>query len=167
MLPVERGVVDWEREAVLAPLYSLASLYKYAKACYLLELGKSCLNKIGAAHHCPSSVWIWRKTINPLMSYIKPQITPPSPLIFAFWMAGQNGGEFSGSGITTWKTRRKYSPSDLAGGGGTLAWGLVWLIFFNGYSFLMISPNLLDFWVMFFLILSRCRTLHLLIVFRT
>jgi hypothetical protein len=32
---------------------------------------------------------------------------------------------------------------------------------------LMISPNLLDFWAMFFLILSRCGTLHLLIVFRT
>jgi hypothetical protein len=27
---------------------------------------------------------------------------------------------FCGSGITTWKTRRKYLPSDLAGGGGTL-----------------------------------------------
>jgi hypothetical protein len=39
--------------------------------------------------------------------------------------------------------------------------------FLNGYSFLMISPNLLDFWAMFFLILSRCETLHLLIVFRT
>jgi len=27
-------------------------------------------------------------------------------------------GEFGGSGITTWKTRGKYSPFDLAGGGG-------------------------------------------------
>jgi hypothetical protein len=36
--------------------------------------------------------------------------------------------------------------------------------FLNGYSFLMISPNLLDFWAMFFLILSRYGTLHLLIV---
>jgi hypothetical protein len=39
--------------------------------------------------------------------------------------------------------------------------------FLNGYCFLMISPNLLDFWAMFFLILSRCGTLHFLIVFRT
>jgi hypothetical protein len=39
--------------------------------------------------------------------------------------------------------------------------------FLNGYSFLMISPNLLDFWAMFFFILSRCGTLHLLIVVRT
>ncbi len=28
--------------------------------------------------------------------------------------------------------------------------------FFSGYSFLMISPNLLNFWAMFFLIHSRC-----------
>jgi hypothetical protein len=34
--------------------------------------------------------------------------------------------------------------------------------FLNGYSFLMISPNFLDIWAMFFLILSRCETLHFL-----
>jgi hypothetical protein len=39
--------------------------------------------------------------------------------------------------------------------------------FHNGYSFLMISPNLLDIWPVFFLILSRCETLHFLIVIRT
>jgi hypothetical protein len=32
---------------------------------------------------------------------------------------------------------------------------------------LMISPNLHDIWAMFFLILSRCETAHLLIVIRT
>jgi hypothetical protein len=32
---------------------------------------------------------------------------------------------------------------------------------------LMISPNLHDIWAMFFLILSRCETLVLLIVIRT
>jgi|LakMenEpi13Jun11_1017343.scaffolds.fasta_scaffold00834_2 hypothetical protein len=32
-LPVERVAVDWERGGKLAPLYSLASLYKYAEAC--------------------------------------------------------------------------------------------------------------------------------------
>jgi hypothetical protein len=31
----------------------------------------------------------------------------------------------------------------------------------------MISPNLLDIWAMFFLILSRCETLHFLKVIRT
>jgi hypothetical protein len=74
-------------------------------------------------------------------------------------------GEFGGSGITTWKTRGKYSPFDLAGGGARMRFGLAH--FLNGYSFLMISPNLLDFWAMFFLIIFRYGTLHLLIVFRT
>jgi hypothetical protein len=37
--------------------------------------------------------------------------------------------------------------------------------FHNGYSFLMISPNLLDIWPVFFLILSRYETAHFLIVF--
>jgi hypothetical protein len=32
---------------------------------------------------------------------------------------------------------------------------------------LMISPNLHDIWAMFFLILSRCGTLHFFIVIRT
>jgi len=32
--------------------------------------------------------------------------------------------------------------------------------FLNGYSFLMNSPNLLDILPVFFLILSRCETLH-------
>jgi hypothetical protein len=39
--------------------------------------------------------------------------------------------------------------------------------FHNGYSFLMISPNLLDIWAVFFLILSRYETAHLLILIRT
>jgi hypothetical protein len=39
--------------------------------------------------------------------------------------------------------------------------------FHNGYSFLMISPNLRDIWPVFFLILSRYGTGHFLIVFRT
>jgi hypothetical protein len=38
--------------------------------------------------------------------------------------------------------------------------------FHNGYSFLMISPNLLDIWPVFFLILSRYETVHLLILLR-
>jgi hypothetical protein len=36
--------------------------------------------------------------------------------------------------------------------------------FHNGYGFLMISPNLLDIWPVFFLILSRYETAHFLIV---
>jgi hypothetical protein len=41
------------------------------------------------------------------------------------------------------------------------------LALLDGYSFLMISPNLLDIWPVFFFILSRYETAHLLIVFRT
>jgi hypothetical protein len=79
----------------------------------------------------------------------------------------KTAGEFGRSGITTWKTRRKYLPSDLAGGGGRL--GEVWFGSFSStaYSFLMISPNLHDIWTMFILILSHCETLLLLIVNRT
>jgi hypothetical protein len=39
--------------------------------------------------------------------------------------------------------------------------------FHNGYSLLMISPNLLDIWPVFFLSLSRYETAHLLILIRT
>jgi hypothetical protein len=39
--------------------------------------------------------------------------------------------------------------------------------FHSGYSFLMISPKLLDIWPVFFLILSHYGTLHFFIVIRT
>ncbi len=38
MLPVERVAVDWEREAILAPFYSLTLLYKHAKARHRLPV---------------------------------------------------------------------------------------------------------------------------------
>ncbi len=38
--------------------------------------------------------------------------------------------------------------------------------FHNGYSFLMISPNSLDIWPVFFLIFSPYETAHFLKVFR-
>jgi hypothetical protein len=38
--------------------------------------------------------------------------------------------------------------------------------FHNGYSFLMISPNLHDIWPLFFLIPSRYETAHLLTLLR-
>ncbi len=109
MLPVERMAVDWERGAKLAPLYSLAFL------------GQSCLNKIGAAHHWPSSVWTGRKTIKPLRSYIKPQITPPSPLIFAIL----NGGWTRQIWDHHMENPRKILAIWLGGWGGD-AWGVVW-----------------------------------------
>ena len=102
------------------------------------------------------------------MSYIKPQITPPSPLIFAIL----NGG-----------SKRRIILADLVSPRGKPAENtrhLTWRVgegdacmrfglahFLNGYSFLMISPNLHDIWAMFFLILSRYEKLVLLMLLRT
>ena len=73
-----------------------------------------------------------------------------------------------GSGITTWKTRGKYSPSDLAGGGGgRLGCGLVWLILQTACSFLMISPKLHAIWPVLFLILPQDLIVVLLMYFGT
>jgi hypothetical protein len=60
------------------------------------------------------------------MSYIKPQIKPAlSPDFCHPERRVKTADNFSGSGITTWKTLGKYTPSDLAGRGGD-AWGEVW-----------------------------------------
>jgi hypothetical protein len=73
-------------------------------------------------------------------------------------------GKFGGFWITTWKTRQKYLAVE--GEGDACMWlGLAH--FLNGYSFLMISPNLLDIWPVVFLILSCCEMLHFFIVIRT
>jgi hypothetical protein len=69
-------------------------------------------------------------------------------------------GKFGGIWITTWKTRQKYSPFDLRVGEGDACMRFGLAHFLNGYSFLMISPNLHDIWAMYFWILSRCGTLH-------
>jgi hypothetical protein len=102
------------------------------------------------------------------MSYIKPQITPPSPLDFAilngrsFWrlnsadLGSPRGKPAENTRHLTWQV-----------GGGRL--GEVWFGLFSStaYSFLMNSPNLHDIWAMFFLILSGCEMLVLYILFRT
>ncbi len=70
-------------------------------------------------------------------------------------MAGEFGGFW------------KHPPIDLAGGEG----GRLHVVWFCSFSqrlyFLMISPNLLDIWLVFFSILSRYGTLHFFIVLRT
>jgi len=68
---------------------------------------------------------------------------------------------------TMWKTRHQNPPFGLGGGGGgTLCMWLGLAHFHKGYSFLMISPNLLDIWPMFLLILSHYETAHFFIVLR-
>jgi hypothetical protein len=97
------------------------------------------------------------------MSYIKPQIIPPSPLIFAILNGGSKrqiilADLVSPRGKPVENTR----PFGSAGRVGSLGRGLVWLISPTAYGFLMISPNLHDIWAMFFLILSRYLKLVLL-----
>ncbi len=160
MLPVECSIVDWRRVAVLGPLYSLASLYKLAKARH--RLGESCLNNKGAEHPCPSSCWIGRKTDDPFLNDINPQITPPSPLQMASCHGASNSHIFP--------HHVENPPSQLANfkkvGGGRYEWRRGLAHFHNEYSFLMISPKLYDISLFFLLIPSPLWTAHLLILIR-
>jgi hypothetical protein len=78
-------------------------------------------------------------------------------------MANNSGG----SGLTTWQIRQKYSPQKFAGSGVMSGERFGLAHFSNGLWFLMISPNLHDIWVMFFLILSQELKLVLLMYFGT
>jgi hypothetical protein len=102
------------------------------------------------------------------MSYIKPQITPPSPLKVAIQNGGSqrwvNSAAFgSPRGKPTRNTR--HLTWRVGEGDACMRFGLAH--FLNGYSFLMISLSLHDIWAMFFLILSRFETLDFLIVVRS
>ncbi len=100
------------------------------------------------------------------MSYIKPQITLPSPLIFAI-LSGGSKRRVNSADLESPRGKPVENTRHLTwrAGGGRL--GEVWFGSFSStaYSFLMISPNLHDIWTMFFLIL--CETLVLLIVIKT
>ena len=93
------------------------------------------------------------------MSYIKPQITPPSPLKVAIQSGGlQRRINLAAFGPQRGKPARntRHLTWRVGEGDACMRFGLAH--FLNGYSFLMISPNLHDIWAMF-LILSRCETL--------
>jgi hypothetical protein len=70
---------------------------------------------------------------------------------------------YSPRGKSAENTRHKSLPAMVLRQGR----GLVWLIFPTAYGFLMISPNLHDIWVMFFLIFSQELKLVLLMYFGT
>jgi hypothetical protein len=90
------------------------------------------------------------------MSYIKLQITPPSPLIFAILNGGSKRRMILADLVSPrGKPAENIRHLSSLDGVGRLGWGLVWLISPTAYGFLMISPNLHDIWAMFFLILSR------------
>jgi hypothetical protein len=102
------------------------------------------------------------------MSYIKPQITPPSPLKVPIQSGGsQRRVNLADSGSPRGKPARNTRHLNWRVGEGDACMRFGLAHFLNGYSFLMISPNLHDIWAMFFLILSRCETLDFFIVVRT
>ncbi len=81
-------------------------------------------------------------SIHPLSSYIKPRVTPPSPLnppIFVAWFSGVFLPSFLGVFCSTaWKTRHQNPPFDWGvgeGEGGRYACGLAWLIFTTAIVF--------------------------------
>jgi hypothetical protein len=92
------------------------------------------------------------------MSYIKPQITPPSPLK----VVAQNGVlqrrvNSADSGSPRGKPARNTGHLTWRVGEGDACMRFGLAHFLNSYSFLMMSPNLHDIWAMFFLILSRVK----------
>jgi hypothetical protein len=86
------------------------------------------------------------------MSYIKLQITPPSPLIFAILNSG---------------SKRRTNSADLGSPRGKPTENTRHLTWRVGGGCLMISQNLHDIWAMFFLILSHYEKLVLLMLLRT
>jgi hypothetical protein len=102
------------------------------------------------------------------MTYIKPQITPPSPLFWPTLVARKNGKQF-------WRIwlHHLVNPPKILAIKVCRPWcdvrGEVWFGSFlqAAYGFLMISPNLHDIWVMFFLFLSQELKLVILMYFRT
>jgi hypothetical protein len=101
------------------------------------------------------------------MSYIKPQITPPSPLKVAILNGDlQQRIILAAFGSPCGKPARNTRQMTWRVGEGDACMRFGLAHFLNSYSFL-ISPNLHDIWAMFFLILSRCETLDFLIVVRT
>ncbi len=85
MLPVERVVADWERSAKLAPLYSLASLYKHAEACpasTVTRRSNLCKHKRSSTS-LTTFILNWAHFFQPIDEIYQTAHTPPSPLILA------------------------------------------------------------------------------------
>jgi hypothetical protein len=102
------------------------------------------------------------------MSYIKLQIIPPSPLIFAI-LNGRSKWQVNSADLEAPHGKPAENTRHLTWrvGGGRLGEVRFGSFSLTAYSFLMISPNLHDIWAMFFLILSRYEKLVLLMLFRT
>ncbi len=111
MLPVACVAVDWGGEAVLAPFYSLASLYKNAKACPASAvrlrpiLSTYEMNWMALTIFVPNLAGIHQPVLKLYQTAIHPALSPvPVPLpclpcpIWLVRMARNSRG----SGFTTW-----------------------------------------------------------------
>jgi hypothetical protein len=170
MLPVERGVVDWERDAILAPLFSLASLYKNAKA------------RPGSPVRISQNLSKWDRSSTSLTIFSLNLAENYQP-VNELYQTADHPALSPKSRDPEWRAQQRVNSAALGSprrkparnthhltwrvgeGDACMRFGLAH--FLNGYSFLMISLNLHDIWAMFCLILSRCETLDFLIVIRT
>jgi len=85
MLPVERVVANWGRLDWPGPLYSLAPLYKHAKACPASAVTRRshlCKHK-GSSTSLTTFILNWACFVSPVNEIYQTAITPPSPLILA------------------------------------------------------------------------------------
>ncbi len=148
MLPVEPGVVDWERDAILAPLYSLASIYKHAKARpgspvrisqILSNQDRSSTSltifSLNLAENYQPVNELYQTADHPALS---PERRDPE------WRVA-TAYKFGGFWFTTWKTRQKYSPFDL-----TFSTAIVFWWFLQTYM----TSGPCSSW--FFLVVKRC-----------
>ena len=109
MLPVACVAVDWEREAVLAPFYSLTSLYKTAKACHRLPvrvrqiLSKYEMKRMALTIFVPNLAGIHQPVLKLYQTAIHPAL---SPLLGQFiWLVrmarNSRGSGFPTCGVTS------------------------------------------------------------------
>jgi hypothetical protein len=85
MLPVERVVANWGRLDWPGPLYSLAPLYKHAKACPALTVTRRsnlCKHKRSSTS-LTTFILNWAHFFQPIDEIYQTALTPPSPLILA------------------------------------------------------------------------------------
>ncbi len=132
------------------PYIASPSLYKLAKACHRKPVRvRQILSKnIGAEHHCPSSCWIGRNTIDPLSNDINPQITPPSPRqVASFYGELPRCIQLAHFPSRRGKSALATADSQEVGGGDTMNGGLAWLTF---------TTNIVFWWFLQTYMTSRC-----------
>ena len=121
MLPVERVVADWERKAVLAPFYSLTSLYKHAKARHRLPvkvrqiLSKYEMKRMALAIFVPNLAGIHQNPSTRSQVISNRGSPRPLPCPWQLSLAPEFGKRFS----RVLQTRQIHSPRHWLGWGVT------------------------------------------------